>query len=74
MAIKNAMTEKFELVELLGKPVLYSNYRIDWETIPDGYYVYDVRHDDNFNLKSRKNISRREPRPQAQNIIFSASR
>ena len=27
-----------------------------------------------LNLKSRKNISRRETRPQAQNIIFSASR
>jgi len=48
VALKNAMTEQFELVEVLGKLVLYSSYRIDLQTIPDGYYAYDIRHVDDY--------------------------
>jgi len=48
MAIISAMTGKFELLEFFGKPVLCSNYHIDENTIPDGYFLYDVRHDDNY--------------------------
>ena len=36
----------WEKVEVLDQVGLFSPYRIDRETIPAGWYVYDVRHDD----------------------------
>lgn len=41
---KNVMWEK---VEVLGKEGLFSSLRVDRNTIPDGCYFYEVRHDDN---------------------------
>lgn len=35
-----------ELVTFRGKPMLFTNLRVDRKTIPDGYFAYDVRHDD----------------------------
>jgi len=42
----NIYDEHYEFVELFGKPALFSNARIDRETVPDGVYVYDLRHGD----------------------------
>ena len=42
----NAMTEDFEEVTILNKPALFTSARIDRSTIPHGYHIYEVRHDD----------------------------
>lgn len=42
----NAMTEKFEDVTVLGHPMLFTCARVDRDTVPEGLYVYEVRHDD----------------------------
>lgn len=39
----NAMKEKFEHIELFGKPVLFTNYRIAPDTVPENWFVYDLR-------------------------------
>ena len=36
----NAMTEEFEHIELFGRPVLFTNARVDRETVPEGWYRY----------------------------------
>ena len=46
MAKHNAMTESFEEVEVLKKPALFTPARINRATIPKGYYLYEIRHDD----------------------------
>lgn len=43
---ENAMTEIFEEVTVLGRPMLFTNSRIDRDTVPKGLYLYEVRHDD----------------------------
>ena len=42
----NAMTEKFENVTVLGHPMLFTCARVDRDTVPEGLYMYEVRHDD----------------------------
>ncbi len=42
----NAAEEDFELMELFGQTVLFTNMRVDRSTVPQDLYVYDVRHDD----------------------------
>ena len=42
----NAMTEKFEHIELFGKPVLFTNAIVDKATIPGGWYRYNIRGSD----------------------------
>ncbi len=42
----NAAEETFELMETLGQVVLFTNMRVDRNTVPQDLYVYDVRHDD----------------------------
>ena len=42
----NAMTERYEEITICGKPALFTSIRIKRDTIPDGLYAYDVRHDD----------------------------
>ena len=42
----NAMTEDYEEVTLLGKPALFTSLRIDRNTVPNGYHLYEIRHDD----------------------------
>ena len=39
----NAMKEKFVHIELFGKPVLFTNYRIAPDTVPEDWFVYDLR-------------------------------
>ena len=42
----NAMTEQFEDVTVLGHPMIFTCLRVDRDTVPEGLYVYEVRHDD----------------------------
>ena len=42
----NAKTEKFEKVTVFGKSMLFTCLRVDKDTVPDGLYIYEVRHDD----------------------------
>jgi len=46
MAQYNAMEEDFEEIEVLGKPALFTDIRIDRNTVPKGLHLYEVRHDD----------------------------
>ena len=43
----DARTERFEMVELFGKPALFTNSRIDRATVPENLYCYDIRGSDN---------------------------
>ncbi|MGF6990525.1 hypothetical protein M2150_001790 [Lachnospiraceae bacterium PM6-15] len=47
MARANAMTERFEEMTILWKPALFTPIRIDRASVPVGYNMYEVRHDDN---------------------------
>ena len=40
------MEENFEEVTVFGKPALFTPSRIARGTIPTGYYLYELRHDD----------------------------
>ena len=42
----NAFEADYEEVELFEKPALFSNCRIDRNTVPEGYFMYEIRHDD----------------------------
>lgn len=46
MSRYNAINEAFEEVTLLGRPALFTLVRIDRATVPNGYHLYEVRHDD----------------------------
>ena len=39
-------TEIFENITLFGQPMLFTNLRCDRDTLPDGMYMYEIRHDD----------------------------
>ena len=43
---KDEIGEKYQQVELFGKPALFSNGRIDRDKLPEGLYVYDLRGSD----------------------------
>ena len=43
---ENAMQERYMDVMVLGKPMLFSDLRIDRATVPKGLYMYEVRYDD----------------------------
>ena len=42
----NAMDETFSPVMLLNQPGLFTNARINRDTVPSDLYAYDIRHDD----------------------------
>ena len=42
----NIENESYQLIELFGKPALFSNDRITPKDIPEGLYCYDLRHSD----------------------------
>ena len=42
----NARDEHYEYIELFGKPGLFTNARIDRDTVPEGWYAYDLRGSD----------------------------
>ena len=48
MAVLHAATQQYEFCELDGKPVAFTNMRLDRETVPDGLYCYDIRDSDNL--------------------------
>ena len=39
----NVWSDSMQHIELLGKPALFSDSRVDRSTVPDGWYVYDLR-------------------------------
>lgn len=43
----DAMTENFEEVTVLDHPMLFTCVRVNRKTVPEGLYMYEVRHDDN---------------------------
>lgn len=43
----NAREEKYESIELFEKPALFTNSRIDRDTVPEGFHCYDLRGSDN---------------------------
>ena len=46
MARYNALEETFSSVKVLGKTAMFSDLRIDRDTVPKGLYLYEIRHDD----------------------------
>ena len=42
---ENAKEIKWEKVEVLGKDGLFTDCRVDGDTVPDGYTMYEIRHD-----------------------------
>ena len=48
----DAMTEHYEEITVCGKPALFTSIRIKRDTVPEGLYAYDVRHDDVSPAKS----------------------
>lgn len=46
MARYNAMEERFEEITVLDKPALFTDIRIERDTVPKGLYLYEVRSDD----------------------------
>ena len=42
----NARTEKFQHIEVFDKPALFTNGRIARDTVPKGWYCYDIRGSD----------------------------
>ncbi|MCI8868610.1 MAG: hypothetical protein HFE61_10895 [Anaerotignum sp.] len=45
---RDARSEWFELVEIDGVEALFTNARLDRDTVPEGLYCYDVRETDGF--------------------------
>ena len=45
-SIYSAMDERFEEILIFNKPALFTCMRIDRRSVPQGYYQYEVRHDD----------------------------
>ena len=46
MARFDAMNEIYEEVTVFDKPALFTPLRLDRKTVPQGYHLYEVRHDD----------------------------
>lgn len=46
MKLSNAMNEYYEENTVLGQQALFTSVRLDRKTVPEGLFVYDVRHDD----------------------------
>jgi len=42
----DAREETFEIVELFERPMLFTCLRVEPNSVPKGYYRYEVRHDD----------------------------
>ena len=40
----------FEAVTVCDKPMIFTNTRVNRNTVPKGLYVYDVRHSDNDDM------------------------
>ena len=42
----DARKEKFQVVTVLGEKMLFTNARVDRQSVPKGLYLYEVRHSD----------------------------
>ena len=42
----NARTEEFQHIEVFDKPALFTNGRSARDTVPEGWYCYDIRGSD----------------------------
>lgn len=42
----DARKERFELVEVFDRPMLFTGLRVDRSTVPKGLYLYEMRNDD----------------------------
>ena len=42
----DVMKETYTEFRVLEKPALFSGLRLNWNTVPEGMYLYEVRHDD----------------------------
>lgn len=45
----NVFEEIFEICQLFEKPVLFTDSRVDRKSLPEGVYLYEIRHDDSGN-------------------------
>lgn len=54
----NVMEEELEVVEVLGQEVLFTKFRVDPATVPEGVYCYELRHgdDDSFPATIEKKV------------------
>ncbi|MCI9071470.1 MAG: hypothetical protein HFH80_01430 [Lachnospiraceae bacterium] len=48
MALYDAVKESYEVAEVDGRVVLFTNARLDRDTVPEGLFCYDVRDSDNL--------------------------
>ena len=48
MALFNATKESYELVEIDDKVILFTNARLDRDTVPEELFCYDVRDSDDL--------------------------
>lgn len=46
MSRENAMTAAYEEVTVFDNPALYTSLRIDRDTVPEGVFLYELRHGD----------------------------
>ena len=47
MSVEDIMKEEFEVIEILDQDeALFTNGRVDRSLVPDGYYAYDLRGND----------------------------
>ena len=46
MKTQASTEEKLDVIEILGRRALFSNVRLKPKEIPEGLYVYDLRHSD----------------------------
>ena len=42
----HAREEEYEAIELFGHMALFTNSRIDRDSVPEGFYCYDIRYSD----------------------------
>lgn len=45
----DAWDEWYDLVEVKEQPMLFTCLRVDRTTVPKGYFLYEVREDDDWN-------------------------
>lgn len=56
----NVWSDSMQHIELLGKPALFSDSRVNRSTVPDGWYVYDLRgsdYDPDLSVRWRRGLS-----------------
>lgn len=46
MFAENCMAAEFELVKSCGRPCLFTEYRVDRKSVPDGLFCAELREDD----------------------------